>query len=208
MHLRVISQRVPDLQLRIMSLKIVLYKSTTICPWGQCVKNSLTAQKWERASLIWHHLRMLLWFTRYITTVVEHDSVWETHCDVTSGSWRLSNHPHLHYLFWLITKKTNRLHIYTLVIERFFWQRSSNRGSVSVNMNLSFSFLFLWDYSQLLCTHDVNYLFIISILIFFNKSRLIVKQGKSEGFDNCDRPSNLKLDSNLWFFSLCDLEIW
>ena len=34
------------------------------------------------------------------------------------------------------------------------------------------------------------------------------KQGKSEGFDSCDRPSNLKLDSNRWFFSLCDLEIW
>ena len=33
-------------------------------------------------------------------------------------------------------------------------------------------------------------------------------QGKSEGFDSCDRPSNLKLDSNRQFFSLCDLEIW
>ena len=30
-------------------------------------------------------------------------------------------------------------------------------------------------------------------------------QGKSEGFDSCDWPSNLKLDSNHWFFSL---EIW
>ena len=34
------------------------------------------------------------------------------------------------------------------------------------------------------------------------------KQGKSEGFDSCDRPSNLKLDSHRRFFSLCDLEIW
>ena len=34
------------------------------------------------------------------------------------------------------------------------------------------------------------------------------KQGKSEGFDSCDRPSNPKLDSNRRFFSLCDLEIW
>ena len=33
-------------------------------------------------------------------------------------------------------------------------------------------------------------------------------QGKSEGFDSCDRPSNLKLDSNRRFFSLYDLEIW
>ena len=28
------------------------------------------------------------------------------------------------------------------------------------------------------------------------------KQGKSEGFDSCDWPSNLKLDSNHWFFPL------
>ena len=34
------------------------------------------------------------------------------------------------------------------------------------------------------------------------------KQDKSEGFDTCDRPSNLKLDSNHRFFSPCDLEIW
>ena len=34
------------------------------------------------------------------------------------------------------------------------------------------------------------------------------QQGKSEGFDSCDRPSNHKLDSNRRFFSLCDLEIW
>ena len=30
------------------------------------------------------------------------------------------------------------------------------------------------------------------------------KQGKSEGFDSCDRPSNLKLDSNRQFFCPCD----
>ena len=34
------------------------------------------------------------------------------------------------------------------------------------------------------------------------------QQGKSEGFDCCNRPSNLRLDSNRQFFSLCDLEIW
>ena len=33
-------------------------------------------------------------------------------------------------------------------------------------------------------------------------------QGKSEGFHSCDRPSNLKLDSNQRFFSPCDHEIW
>ena len=33
------------------------------------------------------------------------------------------------------------------------------------------------------------------------------QQGKSEGFGSCDRPSNLKLDSNLQFFRPCDHEI-
>ena len=44
----------------------------------------------------------------------------------------------------------------------------------------------------------------------FNKinEQSILKQGKSEGFDSCDWPSNLNLDSNCRFFSLCDLEIW
>ena len=37
---------------------------------------------------------------------------------------------------------------------------------------------------------------------------LFRKQGKSEGFDSCDRPSNLKLDSNRQFFRPCDREIW
>ena len=35
-----------------------------------------------------------------------------------------------------------------------------------------------------------------------------IKQGKSEGFDSCDRPSNLKLDSNRQFFCSCDRQIW
>ena len=36
------------------------------------------------------------------------------------------------------------------------------------------------------------------------------KQGKSEGFDSCDRPCILtfRLDSNRWFFGPCDQEIW
>ena len=34
------------------------------------------------------------------------------------------------------------------------------------------------------------------------------QQSKSEGFDSCDRPSNLKLDSNRQFFHPCDREIW
>ena len=34
------------------------------------------------------------------------------------------------------------------------------------------------------------------------------EKGKSEGFHSCDRPSNLKLDSNRQFFRPCDREIW
>ena len=40
------------------------------------------------------------------------------------------------------------------------------------------------------------------------KSFVVEEQGKSEGFDSCDRPSNLKLDSNRQFFCPCDREIW
>ena len=35
------------------------------------------------------------------------------------------------------------------------------------------------------------------------------EQGKSEGFDSCDRPSNLtQIGFKLSIFSPCDLEIW
>ena len=37
---------------------------------------------------------------------------------------------------------------------------------------------------------------------------ITMEQGKSEGFDSCDRPSNLKLDSNRQFFRPCDRESW
>ena len=43
---------------------------------------------------------------------------------------------------------------------------------------------------------------------FWKTIMLTNKQGKSEGFDSCDRPSNLKLDSNRQFFCPCDREIW
>ena len=35
-----------------------------------------------------------------------------------------------------------------------------------------------------------------------------LEQGKSEGFDSCNRPSNLKLDSYRQLFRPCDHEIW
>ena len=42
----------------------------------------------------------------------------------------------------------------------------------------------------------------------FHRIWIAMEQGKSEGFDSCDRPSNLKLDSNRQFFRPCDREIW
>ena len=48
----------------------------------------------------------------------------------------------------------------------------------------------------------------IIISAMLNHLPSIHKQGKSEGFDSCDRPSNLKLDSNRQFFCPCDREIW
>ena len=53
-------------------------------------------------------------------------------------------------------------------------------------------------------------LILIKVINDFSEDqyRIILQQGKSEGFDSCDRPSNLlKLDSNR-FFSPCEPEIW
>ena len=57
-----------------------------------------------------------------------------------------------------------------------------------------------------ICTHILrtNTMYIHEFIL----NSTYVKQGKSEGFDSCDRPSNLKLDSNRRFFSPCDREIW
>ena len=45
-----------------------------------------------------------------------------------------------------------------------------------------------------------------NLLLYISHYKM--QQDKSEGFDSCDQPSNLKLDTNRWFFSLFDLEIW
>ena len=59
--------------------------------------------------------------------------------------------------------------------------------------------LYSWGYTK--------YLRIQSVEIYRNLA-LSIKQGKSEGFGSCDRPSNLKLDSNCQFFCPCDRESW
>ena len=47
-----------------------------------------------------------------------------------------------------------------------------------------------------------------SVMKLISNWVLLIIQGKSEGIDSCDRPSNLlKLASNCWFFSPYNLEI-
>ena len=55
---------------------------------------------------------------------------------------------------------------------------------------------------------SVHYLAETWFLDWLKASSIHVKQGKSEGFDSCDRPNNIKLDSNRLFFRPCDSEIW
>ena len=62
--------------------------------------------------------------------------------------------------------------------------------------------------SQLLIIRDIQNLPLYICFWGWQKGWNIVKQGKSEGFDSCDRPSNLKLYSNRQFFHPCDREIW
>ena len=51
--------------------------------------------------------------------------------------------------------------------------------------------LYTWYYDGYIC----------SLIV---RKPAATEQGKSEGFDSCDRPSNLKLDSNRQFFGPCD----
>ena len=53
------------------------------------------------------------------------------------------------------------------------------------------------------CWLTVNW----TIKVIYDKMSLVIQQGKSEGFDSCDRPSYLQLDSNRQFFHPCDCEI-
>ena len=49
---------------------------------------------------------------------------------------------------------------------------------------------------------------IVSCGIGLEKNGIELKQGKSEGFDSCDRPSNLtQIGFKLSIFRPCDLEI-
>ena len=60
-----------------------------------------------------------------------------------------------------------------------------------------------WILLSGICWKALQYHIICTYIYIFQ-----TKQGKSEGFDSCDRPSNLKLDSNRQFFRPHDREIW
>ena len=69
-----------------------------------------------------------------------------------------------------------------------------------------------WIYFSWIYTRAHSWSFIRMFLKYFYRPCTVLellwaKQGKSEGFHSCDRPINLKLDSNRRIFSLCDLEI-
>ena len=66
--------------------------------------------------------------------------------------------------------------------------------------------LVLWLFTLIVSKEGTNMVY-LSWWIGFETFHSF-KQGKSEGFDSCDRPSNLKLDSNRQFFCPCDREIW
>ena len=49
----------------------------------------------------------------------------------------------------------------------------------------------------------------VIVIQTFSQRECICKQGKSEGFDSCDRPSNLtQIGFKTSIFRPCDLEIW
>ena len=58
------------------------------------------------------------------------------------------------------------------------------------------------------CITRLRFLLFAIGVLHASRCQHIREQGKSEGFDSCDRPSNLKLDSNRQFFRPCDRQIW
>ena len=52
--------------------------------------------------------------------------------------------------------------------------------------------IFIW-LSQLYIKHFVSKVYIITIIVHMLLRKTKKKQGKSEGFDSCDRPSNLTI---------------
>ena len=93
-----------------------------------------------------------------------------------------------HYHIWIQTGVTDRkwlswaLTSVTLTFDLWPWPFAWTSLLPLVTIPENFMMIRWWEHSQ---------------------------QGKSEGFDSCDRPSNLtQIGFNRPFFSPCDLEIW
>ena len=94
----------------------------------------------------------------------------------------------------------------------FYYRRVSyDRSCLVVNNRLCWAFpaprALLRTGSTMFLFYFLTFEALSHMLPLVKHSCFKTKQGKSEGFDSCDRPSNLKLDSNRQFFRLCDREI-
>ena len=111
---------------------------------------------------------------------------------------------------WWMTLKNNRAHLLSNIkLYASFHHHMWFQTGVTVRKRLSWVMtcdldLWPWPFAwtsllPLVITPE------IFVMIWW---QVHSEQGKSEGFDSCDRPSNLKLDSNRQFFRPCDRDIW
>ena len=114
---------------------------------------------------------------------------------------------------WRMTLKNNRAPLLSIIkLYASFHHHMWIQTGVTVRKRLS------WVVTSVTLTFDLwpwpfAWTSLLSLVITPENFMMIrwwehSQQGKSEGFDSCDRPSNLKLDSNRQFFCPCDREIW
>ena len=114
---------------------------------------------------------------------------------------------------WRMTLKNNRAPLLSNIkLYASFHHHMRIQTGVTVRKRLS------WVVTSVTLTFDLwpwpfAWTLLLSLVITPENFMMIrwgehSQQGKSEGFDSCDRPSNLKLDSNRQFFRPCDREIW
>ena len=114
---------------------------------------------------------------------------------------------------WRMTFKNNRAPLLSIIKQyALFHHHTWIQTGVTVRKRLS------WVLTSVTLTFDLwpwplAWTSLLSLVITPENFMMIRwwehdEQGKSEGFDSCDRPSNLKLDSNRQFFRLCDRESW
>ena len=92
---------------------------------------------------------------------------------------------------------------YVYVKESGTWNRTQIRV-IQIKLYTSISISSISSSNSNSSSIGIDILF-IGILFMFSKRSGYVKQGKSEGFDSCDRPSNL---SQIGFQSLIFQPVW